>query len=259
MELVPQIESLANEFTQWRRDIHAHPELGFEEARTADFVAEKLESFGIQVQRGVGKTGVVGVLRCGNEPRSIGLRADMDALPIHENNDFGHRSTHDGTMHACGHDGHTVMLLAAAKYLAESRDFRGQVNFIFQPAEEGGAGAAKMIDEGLFADHQMETVWGMHNWPGLPAGEIAVSEGASMASADHFEMTVTGRGGHAAMPHQAIDPVLAAAHIVQALQILVSRHTNPQDSSVLSITTIHGGSAFNVIPDEVILLSLIHI
>ena len=254
MAIINRVADFHDEMTRWRRELHSHPEICYEEIWTSDFIAGKLGEFGIDVVRGLAGTGVVGMLKGKTDTgRSIGLRADMDGLPMPETNDFEHKSKTEGRMHACGHDGHMTMLLGAARYLAETRNFDGTVYFIFQPAEEGGAGAAKMIDEGLFVDHQMETVWGMHNWPGLPAGEIAVSEGASMASADHFEMTVTGSGGHAAMPHQAIDPVLAAANIVQALQMLVSRHTNPQDSSVLSITTIHGGSAFNVIPDEVTL------
>jgi hippurate hydrolase len=254
MAIINRVADFHDEMTQWRHQLHRHPEICYEELWTSDFIAGKLAEFGIDVVRGLASTGVVGILKGKTDGgRSIGLRADMDGLPMPETNNFEYKSKTDGRMHACGHDGHMTMLLGAARYLAETRNFDGTVYFIFQPAEEGGAGAAKMIDEGLFVDHQIETVWGMHNWPGLPAGEIAVSEGASMASADHFEMTVTGRGGHAAMPHQAIDPVLAAAHIVQALQMLVSRQTNPQDSSVLSITTIHGGSAFNVIPDEVTL------
>ena len=254
MAIINRVADFHDEMTQWRHQLHRHPEICYEELWTSDFIAGKLAEFGIDVVRGLASTGVVGILKGKTDGgRSIGLRADMDGLPMPETNNFEYKSKTDGRMHACGHDGHMTMLLGAARYLAETRNFDGTVYFIFQPAEEGGAGAAKMIDEGLFVDHQIETVWGMHNWPGLPAGEIAVSEGASMASADHFEMTVTGRGGHAAMPHQAIDPVLAAAHIVQALQMLVSRQTNPQDSSVLSITTIHGGSAFNVIPDKVIL------
>lgn len=254
MAIINRVADFHDEMTQWRHQLHRHPEICYEELWTSDFIADKLAEFGIDVVRGLASTGVVGILKGKTDGgRSIGLRADMDGLPMPETNNFEYKSKTDGRMHACGHDGHMTMLLGAARYLAETRNFDGTVYFIFQPAEEGGAGAAKMIEEGLFVDYQIETVWGMHNWPGLPAGEIAVSEDASMASADHFEMTVTGRGGHAAMPHQAIDPVLAAAHIVQALQMLVSRQTNPQDSSVLSITTIHGGSAFNVIPDEVTL------
>ena len=252
MAIINRVAEFHEEMTAWRRSLHMHPEICYEEVWTSDFIADRLADFGIKTNRGLAGTGVVGILKGkADSGRAIGLRADMDALPMPEANEFEHKSTTEGRMHACGHDGHMTMLLGAARYLAETRNFDGTVYFIFQPAEEGGAGAARMIDEGLFADFQMESVWGMHNWPGLPAGEIAVSEGASMASADHFEMTVTGRGGHAAMPHQAADPVVASAAIVQALQMLVSRQTNPADAAVMSITMIHGGSAFNVIPDEV--------
>ncbi|EHI49313.1 amidohydrolase [SAR116 cluster alpha proteobacterium HIMB100] len=252
MAIINRVAEFHEEMTAWRRSLHMHPEICYEEVWTSDFIANRLADFGIKTSRGLAGTGVVGILKGkADSGRAIGLRADMDALPMPEANEFEHKSTTEGRMHACGHDGHMTMLLGAARYLAETRNFDGTVYFIFQPAEEGGAGAARMINEGLFADFQMESVWGMHNWPGLPAGEIAVSEGASMASADHFEMTVTGRGGHAAMPHQAADPVVASAAIVQALQMLVSRQTNPADAAVMSITMIHGGSAFNVIPDEV--------
>lgn len=252
MAIINRVAEFHDDMTTWRRSLHQHPEICYEEVWTSDFIAERLAEFGIETVRGLAGTGVVGILKGKTDSgRAIGLRADMDGLPMPEANDFEHKSMTEGRMHACGHDGHMTMLLGAARYLAETRNFDGTVYFIFQPAEEGGAGAAKMMEEGLFSDFQMETVWGMHNWPGLAAGEIAVSEGASMASADHFEMTVTGRGGHAAMPHQAADPVLAAAAIVQSLQMLVSRQTNPADAAVMSITMIHGGSAFNVIPDEV--------
>ena len=240
--------------TKWRRALHAHPEICFEEVWTGDFIAEKLRSFGVEVTRGLGKTGVVGMLKGqGNSPRAIGLRADMDALPMPEENQFEHRSQIDGKMHACGHDGHMTMLLGAARYLAETRNFDGTVYFIFQPAEEGGAGGKAMVDDGLFNQHPIQNVWGMHNWPGLPAGDVAVNTGACMASADHFAITLTGRGSHAAMPHQAIDPILAAASLIQALQMVVSRTTDPLDSAVLSVTMLNGGSAFNVIPDTVTL------
>ena len=252
MAIINRVAEFHEDMTAWRRSLHMHPEICYEEVWTSDFIADRLAEFGIETVRGLAGTGVVGILKGKTDSgRAIGLRADMDGLPMPEANEFEHKSTTEGRMHACGHDGHMTMLLGAARYLAETRNFDGTVYFIFQPAEEGGAGAAKMIDEGLFSDFQMQSVWGMHNWPGLPAGEIAVSEGASMASADHFEMTVTGRGGHAAMPHQAADPVVASTAIVQALQMLVSRQTNPADAAVMSITMIHGGSAFNVIPDEV--------
>lgn len=252
MAIINRVAEFHEDMTAWRRSLHMHPETCYEEVWTSEFIAGRLAEFGIETVRGLAGTGVVGILKGkADSGRAIGLRADMDGLPMPEANEFEHKSTTAGRMHACGHDGHMTMLLGAARYLAETRNFDGTVYFIFQPAEEGGAGAAKMMEEGLFSQFQMETVWGMHNWPGLPAGEIAVSDGACMASADHFEMTVAGRGGHAAMPHQAADPVVASAAIVQSLQMLVSRQTNPVDAAVMSITMIHGGSAFNVIPDEV--------
>jgi amidohydrolase len=248
--LVPDIEAMQDELKAWRRDIHAHPELGFEENRTADFVAQKLEEFGVQVHRGVGKTGLVGVLREGNETRSIGLRADMDALPILEQNNFAHCSTHAGTMHACGHDGHTVMLLAAAKYLAASRDFRGQVNFIFQPAEEGLGGALAMIADGLFERFPCDRIYAMHNGPGLPVGKFAAVPGVRTAAGAFFDVDIQGKGGHGAYPHLAIDPIPIAATLISALQTVVSRMISPNDSAVFSITKVHAGDAYNVIPDS---------
>ena len=254
MPVINRIADFHPDMTEWRHALHAHPEICFEEVWTGDFIAEKLSSFGIEVSRGLGKTGVVGMLKGqGSSSRAIGLRADMDALPMPEENHFEHRSQIDGKMHACGHDGHMTMLLGAARYLAETRNFDGTVYFIFQPAEEGGAGGKAMVDDGLFEKHPVQDIWGMHNWPGLPAGEVAVSTGACMASADHFAITLTGRGSHAAMPHQSIDPVLAAASLVQALQMVVSRTTDPLDPAVLSVTMLNGGSAFNVIPDTVTL------
>ena len=247
--LVADIEAMQDELKAWRRDIHAHPELGFEENRTADFVAQKLEEFGVQVHRGVGKTGLVGVLREGNETRSIGLRADMDALPILEQNNFAHCSTHAGTMHACGHDGHTVMLLAAAKYLAASRDFRGQVNFIFQPAEEGLGGALAMIADGLFERFPCDRIYAMHNGPGLPVGKFAAVPGVRTAAGAFFDVDIQGKGGHGAYPHLAIDPIPIAATLISALQTVVSRMISPNDSAVFSITKVHAGDAYNVIPD----------
>ena len=248
--LVADIEAMQDELKAWRRDIHAHPELGFEENRTADFVAQKLEEFGVQVHRGVGKTGLVGVLREGNETRSIGLRADMDALPILEQNNFAHCSTHAGTMHACGHDGHTVMLLAAAKYLAASRDFRGQVNFIFQPAEEGLGGALAMIADGLFERFPCDRIYAMHNGPGLPVGKFAAVPGVRTAAGAFFDVDIQGKGGHGAYPHLAIDPIPIAATLISALQTVVSRMISPNDSAVFSITKVHAGDAYNVIPDS---------
>ena len=250
MELVAEIEMMQAELASWRKDIHAHPELGFEEHRTADFVAAKLESFGVQVHRGIGKTGLVGVLREGNETRAIGLRADMDALPIVEQNTFAHCSTHHGTMHACGHDGHTVMLLAAAKYLADTRQFQGQVNFIFQPAEEGLGGARAMIEDGLFEQFPCDRLYAMHNGPGLPVGNFAAVPGVRTAAGAFFDIDIQGKGGHGAFPHLAIDPIPIAAQLVSALQTVVSRSTSPNDSVVFSITKIHAGDAYNVIPDS---------
>ena len=248
MAAIDAIVQLQEEMTRWRRDIHAHPELGFEEIRTSDSVAEKLCGFGLEVHRGIGKTGIVGVLRAGSAGRSIGLRADMDALPIHEANTFAHRSTSDGRMHACGHDGHTTMLLGAAKYLAETRNFDGVVNFIFQPAEEGIGGARAMIADGLFEKFPCETVFGMHNRPGLALGKFAVRAGAMMAGGGFFDIRITGKGSHGARPESGVDPVLVAAHIVIALQSIVSRNVRPIDAAAVSVTKIKGGDAYNVIP-----------
>jgi hippurate hydrolase len=248
MAVIEPIARLQEEMTRWRRDIHAHPELGFEENRTSDIVAGKLRGFGLEVHRGIGKTGVVGVLRSGSSRRSVGLRADMDALPIQEENTFAHRSTHDGRMHACGHDGHTTMLLGAAKYLAESRGFEGVVNFIFQPAEEGIGGARAMIDDGLFEKFPCEAVFGMHNRPGLPLGKFAVRAGPMMAGGAFFDIHVTGRGSHGARPESGVDSVLVASHIAIALQSIVSRNVRPLDAAVVSVTKIHGGEAYNVLP-----------
>jgi amidohydrolase len=248
MAVIEAIVRLQEEMTRWRRDIHAHPELGFEENRTSDLVAEKLRDFGLEVHRGIGKTGVVGVLRAGSAERSVGLRADMDALPIHEANTFAHRSTNDGRTHACGHDGHTTMLLGAAKYLAETRNFDGVVNFIFQPAEEGIGGARAMIADGLFEKFPCEVVFGIHNRPGLALGKFAVRAGPMMAGGGFFDIRVTGKGSHGARPETGVDPVLVAAHIVIAVQSIVSRNVRPIDAAVLSVTKINGGDAYNVIP-----------
>ena len=250
MELVADIQAMQAELAAWRKDIHAHPELGFEENRTADFVAQKLQSWGVQVHRGIGKTGLVGVLREGNQPRAIGLRADMDALPIVEQNTFEHCSVHRGTMHACGHDGHTVMLLAAAKYLAQTRNFQGQVNFIFQPAEEGLGGAKAMIEDGLFEQFPCDRIYAMHNGPGLPVGKFAAVSGVRTAAGAFFDINIQGKGGHGAFPHLAIDPIPIAAQLIGALQTLVSRATSPNESVVFSITKMHAGDAYNVIPDS---------
>jgi amidohydrolase len=253
------------ELTAFRRDLHAHPELGYEEVRTAGRVAQALRLFGVdEVHTAVGKTGVVGVIRGRKEApvgnagetapitRSIGLRADMDALPMREENDFAWRSSTHGLMHGCGHDGHTTMLLGAARYLAQTRDFAGTVVLIFQPGEEGFAGAKAMIDDGLFDRFPVDAVYAMHNWPSLPPGTIGLNGSAMMASADRFEITIHGRGGHGAHPYMAIDPVLVAGHIISAAQSLVSRNVNPLDSAVLSICAMQAGDigAFSVIPRQ---------
>ena len=248
MPLVKKLEGLKEEMTAWRRDIHAHPELGFEESRTSEIVASKLAEFGVEVHRGVGRTGVVGVLKSGSGKRSIGLRADMDALPIEEANSFAHKSKHPGRMHACGHDGHTTMLLGAAKYLAETRNFDGTVHFIFQPAEEGIGGARAMIEDGLFKRFPCEALFGMHNRPGVPLGKFAVRSGAMMAGGAFFDIDIEGVGAHGARPESGVDPVLVAAHVTAALQSIVSRNVRPIDTAVVSVTQIHGGNAYNVIP-----------
>jgi amidohydrolase len=250
MQPIPEIQSNLASLTALRHEIHRHPELAFEEQRTADHVAAWLTRLGIEVHRGLATTGVVGVLRAGKSSRAIGLRADMDALPIQEQNPYPHRSVHDGKMHACGHDGHTTMLLGAAEYLARTRQFDGTVYFIFQPAEETVGGARVMIEEGLLERFPMDSIYGMHNWPGLPAGQFAVHAGPVMACADQFDIVVRGHGAHAAMPQQGRDPLLAGAALVQSLQSIVSRNVDPLDSAVLSITRFHAGDAYNVIPDE---------
>jgi hippurate hydrolase len=254
MKPIERIADFKDELVAWRRDIHAHPETAFEEVRTAALVAERLEAFGVEVHRGLAGTGVVGVLRGKRDGGgTIGLRADMDALHIDEQTNLPHRSTTPGKMHACGHDGHTTMLLGAAKYLAETRDFAGTVYFVFQPAEENEGGGRRMVEEGLFERFPMDAVYGLHNWPGLPVGAIGVRPGAVMASFDIFEITVTGHGAHAAMPHQGTDPVVAAAAIVTALQTIASRNTDPADAVVVTVTQIHAGDTWNVIPEEAVL------
>jgi len=260
LKLIDPIVRLQSELQQIRRDLHAHPELCFEERRTADVVAQKLAAWGVEVVRGLGETGVLGIIRgerTGGNGRAIGLRADMDALPMQEINTFAHASTHAGKMHACGHDGHTAMLLGAAHYLAQQRDFAGTVYLIFQPAEEGGGGAKRMMDDGLFEKYPMEAVFGMHNWPGLAVGSFGVTAGPMMASSNEFEVVVKGRGAHAAQPHKGIDPVMIAVQIAQGWQTIVSRNKNPLDAAVLSITQIHAGSATNVIPDDASLIGTV--
>ena len=244
--LVPKISAL-------RRDFHAHPELAFDEHRTAAKVADHLDGLGLDVHRGIARTGVVAKLALGSSQRSIGLRADMDALPLSELNTFPHHSKHDGKMHACGHDGHTAMLLGAAEALSTLRHFDGTVYFIFQPAEEHEGGGRLMVEEGLFERFPMDMVFGLHNWPGLPAGSFSVTEGPVMAGTDRFEITITGRGGHAAMPHQAVDMVLAGSALVQAVQSLVSRNTDPLDAAVVSVTRFHAGQVDNVLPETAVL------
>ena len=238
------------DLTGIRRDIHAHPELGLETRRTADVVAQLLELWGIEVHRMVDGAGVVGVLRSGNGPRSIGLRADMDALPIHEQTGAAYRSGSSGVMHACGHDGHTTMLLGAARYLAETRQFNGTVNFIFQPGEEGMGGALAMLNEGLLDRFPSDELYGLHNRPGAPVGHFSITPGTAMAGGAFFDITVKGRGAHGARPNAAIDPVVAACHIGTALQTVVARNLPPNDMGVLSITKIDGGDAYNVIPER---------
>ncbi len=250
MKLIPEVLAARDEIQSLRRSIHAFPELRYEETRTADLVAQCLEKWGLRVHRGLGKTGVVGVLQRGTGSRSIGLRADMDALPIQELNTFEHRSQAPGKMHACGHDGHTAMLLGAARYLAAHGGFDGTIVFIFQPAEEGGAGARAMIEDGLFDRFPVDAVFGIHNWPGMPAGTFGVTEGPIMASSNEFRIDVKGIGAHAAMPHNGRDPVFAALQIGNALQSIITRNKKPIDTAVLSITQIHAGDAVNVIPDD---------
>lgn len=238
----------------WRRDFHAHPETAFEEHRTAGIIAELLISWGLEVHTGIAETGVVGVLRgrhagCG----SVGLRADMDALDMEELNDFAHASTVPGKMHGCGHDGHSAMLLGAAKHLAEHPDFAGTVVFIFQPAEEGRAGAQKMCEQGLFDRFPVDAVYGLHNWPGLPVGEFAAHSGPVMAAMDVFDITIYGAGCHGAMPHLGIDPVAVAGQLIGALQSVISRNLDPLQAGVVSVTQMHGGDAYNVVPDKVVL------
>jgi amidohydrolase len=250
MKLIPEIQAARGEIQTLRRTIHAHPELRYEESHTAELVAQKLTEWGLEVHRGLGKTGVVGVMKRGSGTRTIGLRADMDALPIQELNTFEHRSQHDGKMHACGHDGHTAMLLGAARYLAKHGEFDGTIVFIFQPAEEGGAGAQAMIDDGLFTRFPVDAVFGIHNWPGMEAGHFGVTEGPIMASSNEFRIEIKGVGSHAAMPHLGRDPVFTAVQIANGLQSIITRNKKPIHTAVLSITQIHAGDAVNVVPND---------
>ena len=251
MPIIPEVLESLDELTQIRRDIHAHPELGFEEERTADIVAAKLKEFGCEVHRGLATTGVVGTLQRGNSLRAIGLRADMDCLPMQELNEFPHRSTHTGKMHACGHDGHTTMLLGAAQYLSKTKNFDGTVHFIFQPGEEGYGGGRVMVQQGLFEKFPCDAVFAMHNKPGIPVGHFATRAGALLAATDRFDITVRGQGVHAAYPQGGVDPFVASAQIVTTLQSIVARNIDPIDAAVVTVAFMRGGSAYNVIPDEV--------
>ncbi len=257
-ELSPDVAAITDEAVEIRRDLHAHPELGFQEERTASVVADRLNALGLEVAVGVAKTGVVGLLRGGRPGKTVMVRADMDALPIQEANDVAYRSQTDGAMHACGHDGHTAMALMAARVLKDRRDgLPGNVKFIFQPAEEGPGGAAPMIEAGALKDPDVDAAVGIHLWNDLPVGRIGVQSGAIMASMDVLEITIRGKGSHAAKPNDGVDPIVASAHVITALQTLISRERNPLDPAVLTIASIHGGTTFNVIPDEVKLLGTV--
>jgi amidohydrolase len=249
MRLIESILADAAAITELRRDLHAHPELAFREQRTSDRIAEALTGFGIPIERGLGRTGVVGIIKNGTSQRSVGLRADMDALPIIEQNTFAHASRHAGRMHACGHDGHVAMLMAAAKHLARHRHFDGTVYLVFQPAEEGGGGAREMIKDGLFDRFPMEAMFGAHNWPGMAVGQFAVKNGPCFASSNEFKITIHGKGAHAAMPHNGVDPVPIACQMVQAFQTIITRNKRPIDPGVISVTMMHAGNATNVVPD----------
>ena len=250
MQLIESILADAAAITTIRRDIHAHPELCFEEVRTADVIAKALTDWGIPIHRGLGKTGVVGIVKNGTSSRAVGLRADIDALPMTEHNQFAHASTHPGKMHACGHDGHTAMLLAAARHLARHRNFDGTVYLVFQPAEEGGGGAREMMKDGLFEQFPMEAIFGAHNWPGMPVGQFALKSGGMLASSNEFRIVIRGKGSHAALPHNGIDPVPIACQMVQGFQTIITRNRRPVDPGVISVTMIHAGEATNVVPDS---------
>ncbi len=249
MRLIDSILTDAPAMATLRRDLHAHPELCFEERRTSDVIAQQLTAWGIPIHRGLGTTGVVAILKSGTSDRAVGLRADMDALPMTEHNQFAHASRHAGKMHACGHDGHTAMLLAAAQHLARHRNYDGTVYLVFQPAEEGGGGAREMIADGLFEQCPMEAIFGVHNWPGLPVGQFAIKNGPCFASSNEFRITIRGKGSHAAMPNLGLDPVPVACQLVQAFQTIITRNMRPIDAGVISVTMIHTGEATNVVPD----------
>ncbi len=250
MQVIESILADAAQIAALRRDIHAHPELCFQEKRTSDLIARQLAEWGIPIHRGLGGTGVVAILKNGTSERAVGLRADIDALPITEHNQFAHKSTEPGKMHACGHDGHTAMLLAAAKHFAKHRNYDGTVYLIFQPAEEGGGGAREMIKDGIFDRFPMEAVFGAHNWPGMKAGQFALKTGPCFASSNEFRIVIRGKGSHAAMPHNGIDPVPVACQLVNAFQTIISRNKRPIDAGVISVTMIHAGEATNVVPDS---------
>ena len=253
MKLIPEIEAIRDELTAIRRDLHAHPEIGFQETRTSGVVAAALERWGCEVHRNIGGTGVVGVIRGDAGGRRIGLRADMDALPMDEATVLAYASQHDGAFHGCGHDGHTTMLLGAAHYLAATRRFAGDVVLIFQPAEEGLGGARRMIVDGLFERFPCDEIYALHNWPGAPLGRISLTKGVAMAAADTFDIKINGKGAHGAQPHHAVDSLIVATTIAQALQTIVSRNVDPIKAAIVSITQIHAGSAYNVIPDSAFL------
>ena len=250
MQVIESILADAAQISALRRDIHAHPELCFQEGRTSDLIAKQLTEWGVPIHRGMGKTGIVAIFKNGTSDRAVGLRADMDALPITEFNTFEHKSTTPGKMHACGHDGHTAMLLAAAKHLSKHRNFDGTVYLIFQPAEEGGGGAREMINDGLFEKFPMQAIFGAHNWPGLAVGQFSLKNGPAFASSNEFRIVVRGKGAHAAMPHNGIDPVPVACQMVSAFQTIISRNKRPIDAGVISVTMIHAGEATNVVPDS---------
>ncbi len=250
MQMIESILADAAAIAAVRRDIHAHPELCFEEKRTADVIAKQLTDWGIPIHRGLGTTGIVAILKNGSSDRAVGLRADIDALPMTEHNKFAHASQHAGKMHACGHDGHTAMLLAAAKHLSKHRNYDGTVYLVFQPAEEGGGGAREMMKDGLFEKFPMEAIFGAHNWPGLAVGQFALKNGPAFASSNEFRITIRGKGSHAAMPHNGLDPVPVACQMVQAFQTIISRNKRPIDAGVISVTMVHAGEATNVVPDS---------
>ena len=253
MPILNSINQMFDEMKSWRQDLHKIPEIGLEEYETSKYIKNKLKEFNINFKEGYSNTGLVAWVKGnkGNSNKSIGLRADFDALPMPEKNNFDHKSTKDGMMHACGHDGHTSMLLGAAKYVSENNNFDGTVYFIFQPGEEGFAGGKKMIEDGLFDDFSIDEVYALHNWPDLPLGSFGVNSGPMMAAVDEFDIIVKGKGGHAAFPQLVIDPIIVASQIVTAIQTIISRSTDPVDKALISITKIHGGTAYNVIDDEV--------